>query len=114
MRWDVTKITLEAHYVNAPSKTFALGCRSVSELDAEYYPDQRGGLDGSVVRSLREPRSLMVRGIRPEDLDALNALDWDPTELSFTDQRTGTPKRFYDLSRAHTQEPDAARFAIIG
>jgi hypothetical protein len=111
MVWNVTEITLQLHYVGAASDTLRLACRSVSELPAEYYPDQTCA-DGLVVRSVKEPRSLMVRGIGPEELNALDALNWNPYELSFTDRRTGTPVNFCGISRRYTREPGAARFAL--
>ena len=111
MAWDVTEITLEAHYVNAPSRILTLGCRSVSERAEEYYPDQQGGLDPAP-RSVRRRRSLMVRGISPEDLDGLKGLNWEPYVLTFTDSRTGIRKSFDDVLRIDTPEPGTARFKV--
>jgi hypothetical protein len=111
MVWNVTEITLQLHYVGAASDTLRLACRSVSELPAEYYADQTCA-DGVVVPSVKEPRSLMVRGIGPEELNALDALNWNPSEVSFTDRRTGKPENFCVVSRAYTQEPGAARFTL--
>lgn len=111
MTWDVTEITLEAHYLNAASDTLTLACQSISELPAEYYPDNIGA-DGTVMRSLKERRSLLVRGISPQDFEALDALKRAPTELSFKDLRTGKLENFR-IERVYVREPGTARFAVL-
>ena len=108
MAWDVTEITLEARYLNAASDTLMLACQSVSELPAEYYPDNIAA-DGSVMRSLKDRRSLLVRGISSQ---ALEALKWAPTDLSFKDSRTGKLENFR-IERAYAPEPGTARFAVL-
>jgi hypothetical protein len=52
-------------------------------MPARYFDDQFGA-DGSVVRSLKEPRSLLVEGINQRPLDG-----WNRTEVEFKDGITG-------------------------
>ena len=107
---DITEITLEAHYMNrnVPSDKLTLVCQSISELEPIYFPDQRG-MDGAVARSLKEPRSLLVKGIDTEELEALK---WIPTDLSFTDRQTGLAESF-PIGRISTQGPDTAIFPLV-
>jgi hypothetical protein len=78
-RWNVQSITLRAHYANAPTEEHVIGCKGITAVPPRYFPDQVGA-DGSVVRSLKERRSLIVDGIdkRPPD-------GWSPTEVEFID-----------------------------
>jgi hypothetical protein len=46
-------------------------------------------MDGSVVRSIREPRSLLVEGIDQEPPDG-----WLPNEVEFVDPNTGQSETF--------------------
>ena len=108
MTLEVTEITLVAHYMNAADDTLTTDCRSISELPAEYYPDVVGA-DGSVQRSLKERRSLLVQGISSEALDAIK---WEPTAVSFKDLRTGKPETLR-IERIHTQEPGTLRLAVL-
>jgi hypothetical protein len=43
------------------------------------------------MRSEKEPKSLIVEGLLPKELDALG---WSPTDLSFLDLSTGSTERF--------------------
>jgi hypothetical protein len=68
---------------NGPSKEQSLTCMGIIAIPARYYDDQSGA-DGSVVRSLRERRSLVVEGVDQKPPDG-----WQPTEVEFVDQITG-------------------------
>jgi len=107
---DVSEVTLQAHYVNRVSDTLTLACRSISEIPEEYYPDPRPGLDGTAPCSLKNHRSLLITGIVSEEI---NTVRWEPSELSFTDRRTGKRESF-SVSRIFTQNPSTARFAVLG
>jgi hypothetical protein len=108
MTWDVAEITLEAHYLNAASDALTLACQSLSEVPAEYYPDNVAS-DGAVMRSLKEPPSLLVRGINPQGLEALN---WEPTDVSFKDSRTGKAESFR-IERRYSPEPGTLRLGLL-
>jgi hypothetical protein len=108
MAWQVTEITLEAHYLNRPPDTLTLACRSVEERAAEYYPDKVAA-DGAVMRSVKERRSLLVRGINPQ---ALETLTWQPTDVSFRDSRTGKVESFR-VERRYSPEPGTLRLALL-
>jgi hypothetical protein len=108
-RWDVKEFTLEAHYINRVSDSITLSCRSISKLPAEYYPDQQSGLDGAVIRSLKEPATLLILGVRPADLYDLK---WQPSELAFADGQSGNWLHFHG-ALGSTNEIDAVRFQIL-
>jgi hypothetical protein len=108
MTLHVTETTLEARYLNAPPETLTLACQSISELPAEYYPDNVAA-DGVVMRSLKERPSLLVRGINPQ---ALQALNWEPTDVSFKDSRTGKLESFR-IERRYSPEPGTLRLALL-
>src|ERR1700691_3802953 len=110
MTSDVSELTLQAHYGNRASATVTLSYQSISELPEEYYPDQSPGMDGTAPRSLKNPRSLLIVGINAKEIDALG---WEPSELSFTDRRTGKQESFH-VSRIFTQRPESAKFAVLG
>jgi hypothetical protein len=97
-----------------PSAKFP--CRSITLRPEEYFPDKISGLDGAVVRSQKERRSVLVRGISPEKLAELAAfISWTPDfsyELSFTDRRTEAPESFHVVSRIDTPELGTARFGL--
>jgi hypothetical protein len=95
MKWDVSEITLEAHYggAHAPLLT-VVPCSSVSELEE--------GHDSSV------RRVLLVMGINPR---AVKELGWKPQRLSFADEGT-REKHNFDVWPAETGEPNAVKFPI--
>jgi hypothetical protein len=79
---------LRAQYFNAPAQKHIIGCKGVIAIPARYF-DEQHGMDGSVPRSLKERRSLLVEGIdrRPPD-------GWNPTEVEFSDTITGQVEVF--------------------
>jgi hypothetical protein len=87
-RWDAKSAVLRAHYMNATSDEHTLSCRGIIAIPPRYFPDQVGA-DGSVQRSLREPRSLLVEGISSKPTMA-----WSPTEIEFFDPASGQVQRF--------------------
>jgi TIR domain len=78
-RWNAESIVLRAHYLNAPTQEHIISCKGIIAIPARYFPD-RVGADGSVARSLKERRSLLVEGI-----DQKLPERWNPTEAEFTD-----------------------------
>jgi len=87
-RWDAEAIVLRAHYLNAPTEERTVACTGVIAMPPRYFDDQVG-LDGSVMRSLKERRSLLVEGIDQRPLEG-----WNPTEAEFKDAITGQLERF--------------------
>jgi hypothetical protein len=65
-------------------------------------------MDGSEMRSEKVPLSLMARGV---DLKALQGLQWQPTDISFTDSETGEHKQFALYSYT-CEDPDGAKFLL--
>jgi hypothetical protein len=108
MKWDTTEILLERRYVGADPDTATLACRSVSELPEEYYTDVIGA-DGSVMRSVKARRSLLVRGITARSLGAVR---FEPTDLSFKDSRTGKLETFR-VEWQNVLESGTARFDVL-
>jgi hypothetical protein len=108
-RWDSKQITLEAHYIKGQADTVTLPCKGVIEIPEKYYPDQVGA-DGSVMRSIKERRSLLVNGVDSKTLDALG---WSPTDALFEDAATGKTERF-QVERADSEETGAIRLEITG
>jgi len=87
-RWDVQAIVLRGHYVNAPKEEYSLSCKGIIVIPARYFDDQVAA-DGSVMRSLKECRSLLVEGINPDLLGS-----WNPNEVEFVDTVSGQLERF--------------------
>jgi hypothetical protein len=87
-RWGADAIVLRARYFSAPPQEQTLPCKSIIAIPPLYFDDQ-SGMDGSVVRSLREPRSLLVEGIDQKPPD-----DWLPNEVEFVDPNTGQSETF--------------------
>jgi hypothetical protein len=88
VRWNAESIVLRAHYMNAPNQEHVIGCKSIIAVPARYFPDQFGA-DGSIARSLKERRSLLVEGIKQRPPDG-----WNPTEVEFNDSIAGHVERF--------------------
>jgi hypothetical protein len=105
---QVTQVILERRYLNAAPDTLTLACQSVEERPAEYYPDNVAA-DGVVMRSVKERRSLLVRGINPQ---ALETLTWEPTDVSLRDSRTGKAESFR-VERRYWPEPGTLRLALL-
>jgi hypothetical protein len=87
-RWDTKSILLRARYQNAPDDEVTLPCKGIVAIPPRYSEDQIGA-DGSVQRSLKEPRTLLVEGI-----DSKLALAWNPTEVEFHDSANGQTQKF--------------------
>ncbi|MGC2299706.1 MAG: hypothetical protein WA476_12945, partial [Acidobacteriaceae bacterium] len=68
------------------------------------------GADGSRMRSLKEPRSLLVEGV---EIKTLSGVKWKPTDVWFVDEKTGETIRFR-VDLADTTEPRALRLAVTG
>ena len=87
-RWNAHSIILRAYYINADTQEIRLACQGIIALPATYYPDQTAA-DGSVQRSLKESRSLLVEG-----LGSMPRIDWQPTDVEFTDDDVGKVETF--------------------
>ena len=87
-RWNAESIVLRAHYMNAPTQEHVIGCAGIIAIPARYFPDQIGA-DGSVARSLKERRCLLVEGIKQRPPDS-----WIPTEVEFSDTIAGQIELF--------------------
>lgn len=88
-RWNVEKVVLRDHYMNAPSEERTVTCKGVIALPARYFTDQLGG-DGSLVPSLKERQSLLVEGVNSKP-----NITWIPNEIEFVDTVTGQAERFH-------------------
>jgi hypothetical protein len=106
-RWSTSQVTIEAHYLNASTETVTTTCSAVIQLPAVYY-EYRVRSDTEVMRSEKEPRSLLLEGV---DLRALNEIPWQPTDLSFAVGGTNETKSF---RVARTDDHRAAKFYITG
>jgi hypothetical protein len=87
-RWNAGAIVLRAQYIGAPSEEHRLSCKGIVAIPTRYFDDQVGA-DGTVTRSVREPRSLLVEGIDPSPLGS-----WTPHEVEFVNPVTGGIERF--------------------
>lgn len=87
-RWNVEKVVLRAHYMSAPSEERTLACKGIIAIPARYFDDQIGA-DGSVMRTLKERRSLLVEGTDSRPLGK-----WTPNEVEFVDTSSGQVQRF--------------------
>jgi hypothetical protein len=100
LRWKTCQILLEAHYMNAPTDSIEIKCSGVVEMPPVFYPEQRGA-DGSVMRSVKRHRSLLVEDIAS---GVLANTSWQPTDVSFLDVDTNEQKEFR-VSMAEATEP---------
>ncbi|MGD0801425.1 MAG: hypothetical protein ABR906_08930 [Terracidiphilus sp.] len=89
-RWATNQVTVEALYMNAPPESLTTACSAIIQLPAVYY-QYRVRSDAEVMRSEKEPRSLLLEGV---DLEALNEISWQPTGLSFVVSGTDEAKSF--------------------
>lgn len=88
-RWDARYVVLRAPYIGYKlSDEFRLSCTGVIALPARYFDDQIGA-DGTILRSVKEPPSLIVEGS-----DSNPALTWTPTEIEFFDNASKMVKIF--------------------
>jgi hypothetical protein len=81
-RWDAHSITLRAYYMKADAQELTLPCKGIVMLPATYHPDQVGA-DLSVMRSVKEHRSLLVEG-----LGSMPNINWQPADVEFKDDAT--------------------------
>ena len=86
--WNAQAVILRAYYMNAPSQEISLTCKRIIAVPTRYYPDQVGA-DGWVSRSIKERKTLIVEGIAP-----LPKVDWQPTDVEFTDVTNGQVETF--------------------
>jgi hypothetical protein len=86
-RWRVESVILRSHYLNAPSEEHILPCKGVIAIPARYSDDEAA--DGAVMRSLEEPRSLLV-----EDIERGTLPGWNPNEIEFVDKFQGQVECF--------------------
>jgi hypothetical protein len=108
-RWDLTKIRLEARYLNHEPDKSTLPCRSLSLIPPEFLIER--GSDGSVQRSLVEPGAILATGI---DVAAIRALSWSPTHLLFDQATTGEAVEFPVSLRDLDERHQSARFVVRG
>jgi len=90
IRWKTNEILLEALYMNAAKDSIAIKCTGVAEVPATFYPDNVG-VDGHVMQSLKQDRSLWVEGV---ERGAIDGIRWKPTDVSFTNEETGERVEF--------------------
>jgi hypothetical protein len=89
-RWPASQVTVEARWVGASADSLTLACSGIVQLPATYY-EVRVRADVDVMRSEKEPRSLLVENIA---LGELNEIAWKPTHLTFVDTATNESKTF--------------------
>lgn len=89
-RWSASQVTVEARYVGAPADSLTLPCSGIVQLPATYY-EVRVRADVDVMRSEKEPKSLLIEGI---PLRQLNEIPWKPTHLTFVETATNETKTF--------------------
>jgi hypothetical protein len=102
-RWSASQVTLEAGYVGAPVDSLTLSCSGIVQLPATYY-EVRVRADVDVMRSEKEPKSLLIEGI---PLAELNQIAWKPNHLTFVDTATSELLTF---SVERTDNRKVARF----
>jgi hypothetical protein len=89
-RWSTNEVKIEGNYLNAPSDSATIACIGIIQLPAIYF-QYRVRADVEVMRSVKEPTSLMVEGV---SLKELNAILWEPTHLTFFDDLSKEPRVF--------------------
>lgn len=104
--WAVKDVTLEAHYLgNHPSDSVVLVCEFVAKMPGKYIDDVSA--DEHVQRSEIESPALVARGV---DSAVVEALQWQPTRMSFRDE-AGQLHEFSGSLR-YISEANALRFII--
>jgi hypothetical protein len=95
--WTTSEVLLQAfHFGNHAPESMTLQCSGLIEVPPVYYEDQYGA-DGTLMRSLKQRRALLVEGIDPQALDSLN---FEPTDLHFDDAETQAKHQFRVAGRA--------------
>ncbi len=100
------EIILEARYINRATDTGTFECQSISDRPAKYVHETAA--DGAFMSSEIEPRTLAVKGI---NIQEVNALGWRPTDVQYNDEKTGERKSFM-VHRLNTLEPNTILFSI--
>jgi hypothetical protein len=106
-RWPAAQVTVEAGYVGAPADSLTLPCSGIVQLPATYY-EVRVRADVDVMRSEKEPKSLLIEGI---PLGQLNGIAWKPNHIVFVDTATNESKNFL-VERAENRK--VAKFYLTG
>ena len=106
-RWSTNQVTIEAHYINASTESLTIACSTIVQLPA-VYDQYRVRPDTDVIRTEKEPRSLLIEGV---DLKALNEISWQPTDILFTVIGTTETKSFL-VER--TNDHRVAKFYVKG
>ena len=106
-RWPAAQVTVEAGYVGAPADSLTLPCSGIVQLPATYY-EVRVRADVDVMRSEKEPKSLLIEGI---PLAQLNGIAWRPNRIVFVDTETNETKNFL-VERAENRK--VAKFYLAG
>ena len=106
-RWNARSVLLRARYMNAPSDEYTVSCKAIIAIPPRYFDDAVGA-DGSIQRSLKEPRSLHIEGI-----DSKPGFDWEPTEVEFLDGESGQSQRFR-VRGMEFVSPATLKMPIIG
>ncbi len=89
-RWPASQVMIEVGYVGAPADSLTLPCSGIVQLPATYY-EVRVRPDVDVMRSEKEPKSLLIEGI---PLGELNQIAWKPNHITFVDTATNESKSF--------------------
>jgi hypothetical protein len=100
VRWTTSEVLLRTFYFgNHAPESMTLRCSGLIEVPPVYYEDQYGA-DGSLMRSLKQRRGLLVEGIDPQ---ALASLNFEPTDVQFEDAET---REKHQLRVAGRASPD--------
>jgi len=102
------EVTFEGRYIGRASDNRTFECESISERPAEYTYQKSA--DGAIMRSVIEPRTLVLKGI---SLSEVEALGWRPTHLLLKNDKTGKLEEFL-VHRRDTLEPETLVFGIDG
>jgi pyrimidine deaminase RibD-like protein len=81
---NVDEVTLRARYVGGKVESQTFTCSSILAVPPKYVHDKAA--DGTIMRSMIDPPTLLIRGI---NVEAVEALAWTPTQLEFRDATTG-------------------------
>ena len=106
-RWNTRSVVLRARYMNAPNDECTLSCKAIVAIPPYYFGDGVGA-DGSIQRSLKEPRSILIEGI-----DSKPGFDWEPTEVEFLDGESGQAQRLL-VRGMEFVSPATLKLPIVG
>jgi hypothetical protein len=94
-------------YMSGESETVTLTCTGIVALPVRYLKDDVAA-DGAVMRSVDEPRSLLIEG-----LDLKQVPDWTPTEVGFRESMSAASERFQVLGSTIVR-PKSLKLPISG